>query len=299
MNLKQMKTEQRNPLTENIDALDTLSILKLMNQEDYKVMSAIESQLDAISQAVDIIAPALKSGARLIYIGAGTSGRLGVLDASECPPTFGTDPNQIVGLIAGGDYALRNAIEDVEDNFLQGKTDLIDIKLDKSDVVVGIAASGRTPYVLGAIEYALEIGCHTIGVMCNDIAPLKDAVHIPITVVVGPEVVTGSTRLKAGTAQKLVLNMLTTVSMIKNGKVFKNLMVDVQATNIKLIERKKIIVMDATGADRETVQEVLEKTNGNVKLSIVMLLSDATLETAQKALQASKGNVREALKALI
>lgn len=299
MNLKEMKTEQRNPLTENIDALDTLSILKLMNQEDYKILKAIESQLNQIAQAVDVIAPALKSGARLIYIGAGTSGRLGVLDASECPPTFGTDPSQIVGLIAGGDYALRNAIEDVEDNSLQGKADLVAVNLCKEDVVVGIAASGRTPYVLGAIQYAKETGCQTIGVMCNDIAPLKEAVHIPITVVVGPEVVTGSTRLKAGTAQKLVLNMLTTVSMIKNGKVFKNLMVDVQATNIKLIERKKMIVMDATGSDRDTAQKILEDTSGNVKLSIVILLSGASLADAQSALNASQGNVREALKALI
>ncbi|GAB6108438.1 N-acetylmuramic acid 6-phosphate etherase [Fusibacter bizertensis] len=299
MNLKEMKTEQRNPLTENIDALDTLSILKLMNQEDYKILKAIESQLDQIAQAVDVIAPALKSGARLIYIGAGTSGRLGVLDASECPPTFGTDPSQIVGLIAGGDYALRNAVEDVEDNSLQGRADLVAVNLCKEDVVVGIAASGRTPYVLGAIQYAKETGCQTIGVMCNDIAPLKDAVHIPITVVVGPEVVTGSTRLKAGTAQKLVLNMLTTVSMIKNGKVFKNLMVDVQATNIKLIERKKMIVMDATGSDRDTAQKILEDTSGNVKLSIVILLSGASLADAQSALNASQGNVREALKALI
>ena len=299
MNLKDMKTEQRNPLTENIDALDTLSILKLMNQEDYKILKAIESQLNQIAQAVDVIAPALKSGARLIYIGAGTSGRLGVLDASECPPTFGTDPSQIVGLIAGGDYALRNAIEDVEDNSLQGKADLVAVNLCKEDVVVGIAASGRTPYVLGAIQYAKETGCQTIGVMCNDIAPLKEAVHIPITVVVGPEVVTGSTRLKAGTAQKLVLNMLTTVSMIKNGKVFKNLMVDVQATNIKLIERKKMIVMDATGSDRDTAQKILEDTSGNVKLSIVILLSGASLADAQSALNASQGNVREALKALI
>lgn len=299
MNLKELKTEQRNPLTENIDALDTLSILNLMNQEDYNVLRAIESQLSAISAAVEVIAPALSTGARLIYIGAGTSGRLGVLDASECPPTFGTDPNQIVGLIAGGDFALRNAIEDVEDNLLQGKEDLSAINLCKDDVVVGIAASGRTPYVLGAIAYAKEIGCQTIGVMCNDIAPLKDAVHIPITVVVGPEVVTGSTRLKAGTAQKLVLNMLTTVSMIKNGKVFKNLMVDVQATNIKLIERKKLIVMDATGADRETVQKTLDVTEGNVKLSIVMLLSEANIDQAQSALLTTHGNVREALKALI
>lgn len=299
MNLKTLKTEQRNPLTEDIDALDTLSVVRLMNTEDSNVITAVGSQLESIAKAVDIIAPALKSNHRLIYIGAGTSGRLGVLDASECPPTFGTDPNQILGLIAGGDHALRNAMEAVEDNRELGENDLKNIHLTSGDVVVGIAASGRTPYVLGAIAYAKSIGCKTIGVLCNDDAPLIQAVDIPIPLIVGPEVVTGSTRLKAGTAQKLVLNMLTTAAMIRNGKVFKNLMVDVQATNIKLVERKKLIVMDATGVERSVAEKTLITTNGNVKLAIVMLLGEATLSDAVKALEASQGNVREALKALI
>ncbi len=299
MNLKTLKTEQRNPLTEDIDALDTLSVVRLMNSEDRNVITAVGSQLEAIAKAVDIIAPALKSNHRLIYIGAGTSGRLGVLDASECPPTFGTNPSQILGLIAGGDHALRNAMEAVEDNRELGMDDLKGIHLTAEDVVVGIAASGRTPYVLGAVDYAKSIGCKTIGILCNDDAPLINAVDIPIPLVVGPEVVTGSTRLKAGTAQKLVLNMLTTAAMIKNGKVFKNLMVDVQATNIKLVERKKLIVMDATGVERSVADEALKATDGNIKLAIVMLLGDATLSEAKKALEASQGNVREALKALI
>jgi N-acetylmuramic acid 6-phosphate etherase len=296
--LENMMTESRNKNSHNIDTANTREILRIMNSEDKTVPLAVEKELDHIERAVDIIVKSLKKRARLIYIGAGTSGRLGVLDASECPPTFGTDPEQILGIIAGGDYALRNAVENAEDDLKQGVSDLKAVGLCKNDVVVGIAASGRTPYVLGAIEYAKELGCETIGIGCNPFSELSKRVDVSIAPLVGAEIVTGSTRLKAGTAQKLVLNMLTTTAMIKLGKVFGNLMVDVQATNGKLIERQKKIIMEATGVSQVEAAEYYALSDGKVKAAIVMILGNCGKKAAEQALLKAEGNVRKALSLL-
>ncbi|MGL5963686.1 MAG: N-acetylmuramic acid 6-phosphate etherase [Fusobacteriaceae bacterium] len=298
IDLKSLVTESRNEKSMNIDTLSTMEMTKIMNEEDKKVAIAIEKELPSIAQAIDAIASSFLDGGRLIYIGAGTSGRLGILDASECPPTYGTDANMVVGLIAGGDYAIRNAVEGAEDNRNLGIEDLKNLKFNKKDILVGIAASGRTPYVLGAMEYAKSIGSRVVGLSCNPGSPIAENADISISPVPGPEIVTGSTRLKAGTTQKLVLNMLTTLSMVKIGKVYGNLMVDVQATNEKLVERQKKIVIEATGVTREEATVALEKCNNSCKSAIFMILSGLTAEEAMNKLEENRGFIREAEKSL-
>lgn len=295
MNLKKMVTESRNENSMEIDKLSTRKILEIINNEDKKVALAVEKEIGEITKAVDEISGAFIDGGRLIYIGAGTSGRLGVLDASECPPTYGTPASQVVGVIAGGQKAILKAVENAEDNRELAVQDLKDLDLNSRDVVVGIAASGRTPYVLGGIEYAKSIGTKTVGISCNPASPLADASDIGISPVVGAEVVTGSSRMKAGTAQKLVLNMLTTASMIKVGKVYGNLMVDVEATNAKLVERQKKIVIEATGAPRNEAEKALEEAKGSCKLAIFMILSGLESKEAKEILDNNNGFIRKAL----
>ncbi|MGF1681815.1 N-acetylmuramic acid 6-phosphate etherase [Photobacterium minamisatsumaniensis] len=295
IDLNKLVTESRNPSSEHIDTLPTLEMLQVINNEDKKVALAVEATLPAIATAVDAIAAAFLNGGRLIYTGAGTSGRLGILDASECPPTFGSKPEQVVGLIAGGHRAILRAVENAEDNHEMGAQDLQDLALTNNDVVVGIAASGRTPYVLGAMAYARSIGATVACISCNPNSEMVKAADIAITPVVGPEVVTGSSRLKAGTAQKLVLNMLTTGAMIRTGKVFGNLMVDVEATNAKLVERQKNIVMTATDCSREQAEAALDACGGHCKTAIVMLLTDISAEEAKALLQQNNGVTRQAI----
>jgi len=298
LNLKKMVTESRNENTMNIDTLTTMEMVKVINNEDKKVALAVEKELENIAKAIDKISYAFLNGGRLIYIGAGTSGRLGILDASECPPTFGTPATLVVGLIAGGETAILKAVENAEDNKELCIRDLKEINFNSRDILVGIAASGRTPYVMGGIEYAKELGATTISVSCNPNSILAEAVEIPISPVVGPEVITGSSRLKAGTAQKLVLNMLTTGSMIKIGKVYGNLMVDVEATNEKLVERQKKIVMEATDCTREEAASALKQVEGHCKTAILMILGDLGAVEAKKLLKEKNGFIREALRVI-
>lgn len=295
IDLGAIATEWRNPRTMNIDQISTAEMVALMNREDANVAAAVGTQTTQIALAIDRITERMRRGGRLIYIGAGTSGRLGVLDAAECPPTFNTPPELVVGIIAGGDRALRHAVENAEDRPDQGAADLQAHDLTANDAVAGIAASGRTPYVLGAMEYAREIGALTIGVACSPESPLAARVAIMIAPVVGPEVLTGSTRLKAGTAQKLVLNMLSTGVMVRLGKTYGNLMVDVQATNAKLRQRAIRIVADATGLDQEAAQEALQRTGGDVKTAIVASLLDVDAHEARARLRDAGGIVRRAL----
>jgi N-acetylmuramic acid 6-phosphate etherase len=290
-----LTTEQRNPASAELDTLDTTSLVTVINEEDKKVATAVEAELPNIAAAVDAITGALRQGGRLIYVGSGTSGRLGVLDASECPPTFNTDPGQVVGLIAGGDHALRHSVEHVEDQPEAGAKALQDIGLTSRDIVVGIAASGRTPFVLGAIDFARSTGASTIGLSNSPDSALAAASDLAITPVVGPEVITGSTRLKAGTAQKLVLNVLTTATMVKLGKTYGNLMVDVQPTNAKLRERAVRIVREATGARDADARIALEQAGGDVKSTIVALKLGIDTSDARARLEAAGGVVRKAL----
>lgn len=296
MNLKKMITESRNENSMEIDRLSTLEMLKIINNEDEKVTLAVKNQLKEVAKAVDSITHAFLNNGRLIYIGAGTSGRLGILDASECPPTFGTPAGLVVGLIAGGKDAILKAVENAEDNKQLCVDDLKNINFNSKDVLVGIAASGRTPYVIGGIEYAKKLGAITVGVSCNPNSILAESVKIPISPIVGAEVITGSSRLKAGTAQKLILNMLTTGSMIKIGKVYGNLMVDVEATNEKLVERQKKIVMEATDCTREEASLALKDTDGHCKTAILMILGNLEANKAKILLAEKKGFIREALK---
>ena len=295
INLHNLVTETRNPNTYEIDNMSTLDMVKTINNEDAKVHEAISKELDNISLAIDITHNALVNGGRLIYIGAGTSGRLGVLDASECMPTYGVSEDLIQGIIAGGKEAMFKAQEGAEDDMDLCVNDLKNINFSKKDILCGIAASGRTPYVIGGVEYAKSLGAKTISVTCNPNSELSKMVDISIAPVVGPEVITGSTRMKAGTAQKLVLNMLSTGTMIKFGKVYGNLMVDVQTTNKKLEERAKKIVIDATGCSRERATELLDETTNNVKLSIFMEMSGLPLDEANKVLADCNGHIRNAL----
>ena len=284
-----MLTEQQNPNTLNIDTLSTEELVTVINNEDKGVAQAVEKALPDIARAVDAIVAALRDGGRLIYIGAGTSGRLGILDAVECVPTYSTPPELVQGLIAGGEKAIMRSVEGAEDKPELGKADLQAINLNGQDIVVGIAASGRTPYVLGAIDYAQSIGAETIGLACNVPAPLLEKVDIAIGVAVGPEVVTGSTRMKAGTAQKLVLNMLSTASMVKLGKVYGNLMVDVQITNAKLANRARRIVQQVTQVDEATAQFLLDNAHNNVKAAIVMHYKSIDYDTARDLLDTHHG----------
>ncbi|WP_312972905.1 N-acetylmuramic acid 6-phosphate etherase [Atlantibacter sp.] len=295
IDLSQLLTERRNPASANIDTLSTLEMLTVINNEDRRVPEAITPYLPQIAHLVDRVAQAFAQGGRLIYIGAGTSGRLGILDASECPPTFGTRPEQVVGIIAGGHKAILSAVENVEDNREQGAADLQALNFSAKDVLVGLAASGRTPYVLGAMVYAKSLNACVAVVSCNPQSEMAALADIAITPAVGPEVVTGSTRLKAGTAQKLVLNMITTGAMIRSGKVYSNLMVDVEATNAKLIERQISIVMDATDCDRDTAQAALQQCNRHCKTAIVMVLSGLDAAQAKAVLEQHNGFIRLAL----
>ena len=293
--LAHLVSEGRNPDTMNIDLLSSLEIVEKLNQQDQQVPTAIAKELPNISSAVDKISYAFLQGGRLIYLGAGTSGRLGVLDASECPPTFGVSDQMVIGLIAGGKEAMFKAQEGAEDNKLLGKEDLSGITLTEKDVVVGIAASGRTPYVIGGLEYANEVGAYSIALSCNPSSPIAKCARLAISPVVGPEALTGSTRLKSGTAQKLVLNMLSTASMIRIGKSYQNLMVDVKASNEKLIARAVRIVVQATDCSKEEAREKLEQTHYDVKLAILMLLTGSDLNTAQKQLSNQQGFLRRAV----
>ncbi len=273
MNFANLTTEKRNSASANIDKVSTLEMLKIINDEDKKVAVAVEKTLPQIALAVDLIAKKISSGGRLFYIGAGTSGRLGVLDASECPPTFGVNSEMVQGIIAGGNYALTNAVEGAEDDKNLAIENLREKNFTAKDILVGIAASGRTPYVIAAVDYAKKIGAATLGVSCVENSSLDEIVDIAITPVTGAEVITGSTRMKAGTATKMVLNMLTTGAMIRLGKVYGNLMVDVHATNEKLRDRAKRIVIAATGCDEVTAVDALKKFDGRAKLAVDFLLN--------------------------
>ena len=294
--LSTLITEQRNPNSMHVDSLSALEIVQLMNEEDKQVPLAIEKCLPQIAQAVERIVAAFQQGGRLVYIGAGTSGRLGVLDASECPPTFGVSPEMVKGIIAGGERALRHPIEGAEDSKAQAVVDLQTIQLSSKDVLVGIAASGRTPYVIGALEYAKSLGSVTVSIASNPNSAMANIVDIAIDTVVGPEVLTGSSRLKSGTAQKLVLNMLTTASMILMGKCYQNLMVDVQASNEKLKARAIHIVMQATDCDKALAEETLKQADQNAKLAIMMILSGLDRVQAEALLEKHQGKLQLALK---
>ncbi|KLN64237.1 N-acetylmuramic acid 6-phosphate etherase [Vibrio sp. VPAP30] len=293
--LSHLVSEGRNPETMDIDLLSSHEIVQRINQQDQQVPLAVEKVLPEIAQAVDKITAAFKVGGRLVYMGAGTSGRLGVLDASECPPTFGVSDQMVIGLIAGGPEAILKAKEGAEDSPVFGVEDLKSIEFNEKDVVVGIAASGRTPYVIGALEYANDIGATTVALSCNPDSTIADIAQIAISPVVGPEALTGSTRLKSGTAQKLVLNMLTTASMIRLGKSYQNLMVDVKATNKKLVARAARIVMQATDCNKSLATETLEKTDYDVKLAILMLLTGMELSQAKNQLEKQDGFLRKAV----
>ena len=294
--LSTLITEQRNPNSMHVDSLSALEIVQLMNKEDKQVPLAIEKCLPQIAQAVECIVAAFQQGGRLVYIGAGTSGRLGVLDASECPPTFGVSPEMVKGIIAGGERALRHPIEGAEDSKAQAVVDLQTIQFSSKDVLVGIAASGRTPYVIGALEYAKGLGSVTVSIASNPNSAMANIVDIAIDTVVGPEVLTGSSRLKSGTAQKLVLNMLTTASMILMGKCYQNLMVDVQASNEKLKARAIRIVMQATDCDKALAEETLKQADQNAKLAIMMILSGLERAQAEALLEKHHGKLQLALK---
>ena len=293
--IKDLVTEARNPASEKIDDKSTLEVLQIINREDQKVPKVIEAEIPFIVEAVDLLVEIFKKGGRLFYIGAGTSGRLGVLDAAECPPTYGTDPRMIQGIIAGGEKALTRAQEGFEDKPEIGARDLLDRGVTENDVVCGVAASYRTPYVLGAIRKAKEIGAKTIYVTCNPRSEIKIAVDVAICPVVGPEVVMGSTRMKAGTATKLVLNMLTTAAMIRMGKVYGNMMIDLMMTSRKLEERSKRVVMMVTGVSYEEATMVLKEAKGHVKTALVMILAGINADQAGKRLQENNGFVRKAI----
>jgi len=295
MNITKLNTEQQNPKTMNIDLMSTEEIITTINQEDTLVPNVLARQVPNISEVVDKIVAAFKQGGRLIYVGAGTSGRLGIIDASECPPTYGTDPGMVVGIIAGGKEAMTEAIEGVEDDKQQGQTDMEDISLLAKDVVVGIAASGRTPYTIGALEYAKQLGAVTVSVVCSKDSEMEQVSDYTIAAVVGPEVITGSTRMKAGTAQKLILNMLSTSSMIKMGKVYGNLMVDVQMTNEKLHNRAVNIVKMATGASDEEARTAIKEQNYHTKAAILQIMTGLKGIEAKNLLDKHDGYLREAI----
>lgn len=295
IDLEKLATENRNPNTMNLDLMSAKEIVTVMNQEDKKVALAVEKEIPVIAEAIELIELTFRNGGRLIYLGAGTSGRLGVLDAAECVPTFGTSPDLVRGLIAGGDKAMTVAVEGAEDSKELGKEELEEINFNKNDILVGIAASGRTPYVIGALEYANELGSNTISIACNKDAEISNYAKVAIEVEVGPEVLTGSTRLKAGSAQKMVLNMLSTASMVLVGKAYKNLMVDVKTTNEKLVQRGIKMIVTATGVDFEEAKKYFDESDQSVKLAIMMILGNMKKEDAIIALKKSNGKIREAI----
>jgi N-acetylmuramic acid 6-phosphate etherase len=294
--LEKLATETRNPNTMQLDEMSPKEILIAMNQEDKTVPETVENEIDSIEKVVKAVIHSFKNNGRLIYVGAGTSGRLGILDAVECVPTFGVSPNQVQGLIAGGMKAFTVAVEGAEDSAPLGEEDMKSINLTENDTVIGIAASGRTPYVIGALNYAKELNATTAAISCNKNAEMSKHADIAIEIETGPEVLTGSTRLKAGTAQKLVLNMISTASMIGIGKAYENLMVDVQATNEKLIERSKRIIMEATQVDYETAASYYEQAQHHVKTAIVMILLKCSYNEAVEKLTESNGFVRQSIK---
>ncbi len=293
--LARLLTEQRNPASHDLDTLSVEEILRLINAEDKLVPLAVEREIPYIARAVEIVVTAFRNGGRLIYVGAGTSGRLGIVDASECPPTFGSDPSQVVGIIAGGKPAMFASQEGAEDNQAQARLDLDALHAGPNDVVCGIAASRRTPYVVAAVTRARELGAKTLYVTTNPRSEFNLDVDVAICPEVGPEVLMGSTRMKSGTAQKLVLNMLTTTAMVHLGKVFENMMVDLQLTNNKLVERARRIVMTATGVDYDTAAETLGKANGHVKTAIVMLRAQVDANEARRRIAEADGFVRDAI----
>lgn len=295
LTLDNLLTEARNPQTVELDSMTPLEIVTAMNREDARVPESIRPQLPNIAQCVAWATEAIRSGGRLIYMGAGTSGRLGVLDAVECPPTFGVSPDVVVGLIAGGERAFVKAVEGAEDSRELGKADLEAIGLTPKDLVVGIAASGRTPYVLGGLAYANSLGCKTAAISCNPGSALGKEARLAIEVAPGPECLTGSTRLKAGTAQKLILNMISTATMVGCGKAYSNLMVDVMQTNEKLVVRAQNIVMEATGVSRDSAKEAIALAGGSCKLAVTMILADCTVEEAKERLERCGGSVRQAI----
>ena len=293
--LHSLTTEQANESSRQIDCLSAVEIARLMNAEDATVATAVATEIDHIGAAIDGIVARMEQGGRLIYIGAGTSGRLGVLDASECPPTFSTAPEQVVGWLAGGAHALTHATERLEDDAQAGRDAVAELNITALDAVVGLTASGRTPFVLGAVDAATERGAFTIGVACNQPSLLEERVQIMIAPVTGPEVIAGSTRLKVGTAQKMVLNMLSTGTMVKLGKTFGNLMVDVKASNAKLQERAIRIVREATGLERQEAAAALAAANGETKTAIVSTLAGIPAADARALVSATNGSVRAAL----
>lgn len=295
MEIKNLTTEQRNPATMHIDSMSTIDMVKTINQEDQKVALAVETQNKEIARAIDEAAKRYSKGGRLIYIGAGTSGRLGVLDAAELVPTYGINPERAIGLIAGGKGAMYVAVEGAEDSQDLAKKDLKDLKLNKNDIVLGLAASGRTPYVIGGLDYANEVDALTISIACVENSEIGHHADIVIEAVVGPEVITGSTRMKAGTAQKMILNMISTGVMIKQGKVFENVMIDVKPTNSKLIDRACRIIKTTTGVSTQEARSTLEQANNDVGIAIVMLKTDSDLNQAKKLLKTENGNVAEVL----
>ena len=296
LNLNAMTTESRNPNTMNLDTMSALQIAAIMNREDETVIRAIRENLIDIACCAEYAGEALRAGGRIVYMGAGTSGRLGLLDAVECPPTFGVPYDTVIGLVAGGASAFDRPLEDAEDRPEEGVKDLRAIGLNKKDILIGIAASGRTPYVLGGLEYARQLGCRTVAIVCNPHSPMASAVDLSIEVCPGPECVTGSTRLKSGTCQKMILNMISTAAMVSCGKVYQNLMVDVDPCNEKLVVRARKIVMEATGCDEDEAAQALAQADGHAKTAITMILTGCSAEEAKLRLDRAGGFVREAIR---
>ena len=288
-------TETLNTASENLDCMNSLEIVTLMNSEDAKIAPAIKAQLPNIAKAVDLCVAALENNGRIIYIGAGTSGRLAAIDAAECPPTFGVSQDTVIGLVAGGRQIEISLTDDKEDSPQSCIYDLKGVGLNSADIVIGIAASGRTPYVIGGLEYARKLGCHTVTIACNSDSAIGKLADVAIEVIVGSEVLTGSTRLKAGTSQKMILNMISTASMVRTGKCYRNLMVDVVPTNSKLVYRAQTILMEATGLSREEAVVAMEKADGKLKRAIVMVLTGCSKEEADKRLEKARGHVRGAI----
>ena len=295
IDLTKLVTETRNPNTMDLDQMTPLELVSVMNQEDLNVVAGVKEVLLQVAQAIEWAVSSLEAGGRIVYFGAGTSGRLGVLDAVECPPTFGVSPDVVVGLIAGGEKAFVRAVEGAEDSLELCEEEFKKIGLNKNDIAIGIAASGRTPYVIGGLRYARSLGCKTVAIACNKGSEVGKEAELAIEPSCGPEVLTGSTRLKSGTAQKMILNMISTGSMVGVGKAYQNLMVDVQQTNKKLVVRAQNITMAATGCTREEAAQALEQADGNAKLAIVMLLTKMSVEEAKAKLEAAHGHVRGAL----
>lgn len=293
--LENLTTEKINDSTKNLDRLSIEEAVMMMNQEDSHVITAIKEKTGQITAVIEQVVHSLKEGGRIFYFGAGTSGRLGILDAAECVPTFSTDPELVQGIIAGGESAMTVAVEGAEDSLTLAEKDFKERGLTEKDIVIGISASGRTPYVIGGLKYAAKVGATTASISCNEQSEISKFASYPVEVSPGPEVLTGSTRLKAGTTQKLILNMISTISMVHLGKVYGNLMVDVKPTNKKLVERAKNIIMEATGASREVATEYFEDSDQQVKLAIIRILTKASKDEGQRLLDSNEGFIRKAV----